>query len=58
MTRLGEDADDARLTPGQRTEERVRSVDYDAWVCGRPGCDGHLVVPYARWWSGRTACPQ
>lgn len=58
MTRLGEDADDARLTSGQRTEERVRSVDYDAWVCERPGCEGHMVIPYARLWSGRQACPQ
>lgn len=34
MTRLSEAADDQYLTPGERTEERLGSVDYDVWSCG------------------------
>jgi uncharacterized protein len=33
MTRLEEAADDTYLTSGERTEERVGSVDYDVWTC-------------------------
>ena len=35
MTRLGEIEDDALLAEGQQAEERVGSVDYDVWQCGR-----------------------
>lgn len=53
MTRLGEAEDDAHLAPGQRTEERVRSVDYDVWRCGE--CGEQLVLPYRRW-SAHEKC--
>jgi uncharacterized protein len=33
MIRLDESADDAHLSPAERVEERVGSVDYDLWVC-------------------------
>lgn len=56
MTRLPEEEDDVALDPGQRAEERVRSVDYDVWACA--ACDERLVIPYRRWWSGREACPK
>lgn len=55
MARLDEAADDAALSPGQRTEERIGSVDYDVWAC--PACPERLVVPYRRW-SGHEACPR
>jgi uncharacterized protein len=54
MTRLDETADDAALSPGQRTEERVGSVDYDVWACA--SCDERLVIPYKRW-SRHEGCP-
>ncbi|HEU4630636.1 MAG TPA: TPM domain-containing protein [Gemmatimonadaceae bacterium] len=57
MVRLGEAEDDARLSPGQRAEERVGSVDYDVWSCPADGCDEFLVIPYGRW-SGYRACPR
>jgi uncharacterized protein len=37
MHRLGEEADDAHLSDGERAEERVGSVDYDIWACGTCG---------------------
>jgi uncharacterized protein len=33
MTRLAEADDDQYLEPGERVEERVRSVDYEVWAC-------------------------
>lgn len=55
MQRLDEDADDAHLTPAQRTEEKVKSVDYDVWQCGR--CDGVLVLDYSALFSSYSKCP-
>lgn len=37
LVRLGETADDDHLSPGERTEERIGSVDYDVWICPRCG---------------------
>lgn len=54
MQRLDEQADDAHLTDKQLTEERLKSVDYDVWHCGR--CDGVLVLDYSRWFSGYSSC--
>ena len=54
MTRLAEAEDDVALSPGQRTEERIGSVDYDVWAC--PACSERLVIPYRRW-SAHEACP-
>ncbi len=56
MTRLPEEEDDVALEPGQRTEERVGSVDYDVWACA--SCEERLVIPYRRWWSSHEACPE
>jgi uncharacterized protein len=53
MHRLDEVQDDAVLDPGQRTEERLGSVDYDVWACE---CGEDLVVPYAKMFSGYTEC--
>ena len=55
MTRLDEAADDAALSPAQRTEERVGSVDYDVWAC--PSCSERIVIAYSRWSSYR-GCPK
>jgi uncharacterized protein len=37
MIRLEETADDVHLSPAERTEERIGSVDYDLWVCNECG---------------------
>lgn len=56
MVLLPEAEDDVALDAGQRTEERVRSVDYDVWACRT--CDARLVLPYRRWLSSYQGCPK
>jgi uncharacterized protein len=56
MRRLDEQGDDARLRAGQIMEETLGSVDYDVWVCDQ--CDAQLVVPYRRWLTRYSTCPQ
>jgi uncharacterized protein len=53
MTRLGEKADDERLEPGARVEEKLGSIDYDVWVCQ---CGGSTVLPYRKWFSKYSEC--
>ena len=55
MTRLDETGDDAALSPAQRAEERVGSVDYDVWACA--SCPERLVIAYSRW-SRYRGCPK
>jgi uncharacterized protein len=55
MVRLSEAEDDAALEDGQRTEERLGSVDYDVWAC--PACDQRTVIAYRRW-SSYEGCPR
>ena len=38
MEKLDEDSDNDYLTPAQDAEERIKSVDYDVWLC--PTCGG------------------
>ncbi|MDX2015931.1 MAG: TPM domain-containing protein [Myxococcaceae bacterium] len=52
--RLSESDDDAHLSDGQQSEERLRSVDYDVWLCAR--CNDTLVLRYGAWFSGYSAC--
>ena len=54
MRRLDEKWDDSHLDPGQVTEERLKSVDYDVWVCDR--CDHVRVESYRAWFSGYGPC--
>jgi uncharacterized protein len=49
MTRLAEEDDDEFLDEGSRTEESLRSVDYDVWKC--PNCSHHFTLRYPRWLS-------
>ena len=56
MVRLDEDADDAKLDPPKRAEERVGSVDYDVWACG--ACDRALVLRYGKLFTHYKPCPQ
>lgn len=55
MRRLDEAADDAALQPGQRTEESLKSVDYDVWEC--PTCGERLVLRYKRLFTSYSQCP-
>lgn len=54
MTRLNEEWDDKHLQKGEITEERLKSVDYDVWVCGK--CDHVTVEGYKSWFSPYGAC--
>lgn len=53
--RLGEAADDAHLSPGQREEEFLGSVNYDVWWCGR--CKDALLLRYVAGFSRYVTCP-
>ena len=55
MIRLDEAGDDLALSPAQRSEERVGSVDYDVWACA--SCPERLVIAYSRW-STYRGCPK
>ncbi len=54
MYRLGESEEDAYLQDGQKVEERLKSVDYDVWVC--PSCDHRIIEVYKAWFSNYGAC--
>ena len=54
MDLFPEDTDDKHLKPGQTTEERVKSVDYDVWHC--PSCQHITIEAYGRWFSRFGAC--
>lgn len=56
MTRLSETEDDALLQPEQQLEERIGSVDYDAWRC--PSCSHHFTLRYPKWMTKYDKCPQ
>lgn len=52
--RLDDNAEDAHLSPGQKSEESLRSVDYDVWHCGR--CNDVLVLRYGALFSSYGSC--
>jgi uncharacterized protein len=56
MMRVAETEDDALLEKGQQAEERVGSVDYDAWRC--PNCSHRFTLRYPKWVSSFSKCPQ
>jgi uncharacterized protein len=56
MIRLGETADDEHLDQGERLEEKLKTVDYDIWIC--PTCDYALKVSYRAWFSSYSKCPK
>ncbi len=53
---LGEDEEDAHLSSAEQAEERVGSVNYDVWWCGR--CQDVLVLDYTAMFSRYDACPR
>lgn len=56
MRRLDEAADDASLDKGEQTEESLKSVDYDVWMCD--ACGHQEKVPYKAWFSKYSECAQ
>jgi len=52
--RLSEETDDPHLTPAQRLEEQLGSVDYDVWWCGR--CNDALVLRYGAVFTRYSRC--
>lgn len=55
MHKLDEVTDNRYLSTGQDAEERVKSVDYDVWLC--PKCGDTLVYAYENTHSSYTRCP-
>lgn len=56
MRLLTEDEEDTHLTPGQQTEERIKSIDYDVWQCRV--CHHTRILPYTQTDSRYTTCPR
>jgi uncharacterized protein len=56
MKRLDEKSDNAYLTQAQDMEERINSVDYDVWLCGK--CGEVDILPYVNSSKDYTVCPQ
>ncbi|HEY9889174.1 MAG TPA: TPM domain-containing protein, partial [Candidatus Obscuribacterales bacterium] len=55
MERLDEHTDDDYLSPGQRQEESLKSVDYDVWLCR--SCGYHTIHDFANFISRHQKCP-
>jgi uncharacterized protein len=53
---LSEDEEDVHLSAAEQAEERVGSVDYDVWWCGR--CQDVLVLDYSAIFSSYSSCPR
>ncbi len=56
MIWLSEKDDDAYLIRGQLEEERLKSVDYDVWLC--PACDHAHVIRRRNWFTSFGRCPR
>ena len=55
MQRLSEADDDQHLSPSERVEESVRSVDYDVWRC--TACQHAEKLKHRSWFSSYKDCP-
>jgi uncharacterized protein len=54
MHKLDEETDNLYLTPSQDTEEHLKSVDYDVWLC--PECNQTEILPYINSVKNYTVC--
>jgi uncharacterized protein len=54
MRRVDELEDDAYLKDGEKIEEKLKSVDYDVWLCDQ--CDHRTIESYRSWFSNYGAC--
>lgn len=55
MNKLSETEDNAYLTKGQDTEEQLKSVDYDVWLC--PKCGTTEIFPFVSKSTKYRVCP-
>ncbi len=55
MRRLAESEEDTYLNGAEQAEERVKSIDYDVWLC--PSCYNHVILPYERENTHYMRCP-
>lgn len=55
MRKLTEQEEDIYLTPQEQTEERLKSVDYDVWLC--PQCKRTKIYPYENAYTRYSTCP-
>ena len=53
---MTEKQEDAYLSAGQQNEERVGSVDYDAWIC--MDCGHHSFLSYTKAFTRYQPCPK
>ncbi len=56
MRLLDERAEDDHLDQASQAEERLRTVDWDVWLCR--SCKHVLRIPYPRLFSSQHACPK
>lgn len=56
MQKLDPSAEAAHLAPGERTEEKLGSVNYDVWLCG--GCGAVEKIRHGKWFTSYSRCPQ
>jgi uncharacterized protein len=56
MNLLGEAEDDTHLSPAERTEERLKSVNYRVFLC--PGCGKVDKLARRAWFSSYANCSQ
>lgn len=56
MQKVDEVHDNDYLSPTQDTEERIKSIDYDVWLC--PKCGETDILPYRVHGSDFQECPQ
>lgn len=56
MTKVDEVHDNEYLTPVQDLEEKIKSVDYDVWLC--PVCNTTEVLPYVQRGTVFEECPK
>ncbi len=55
MKKLDEDTDNQYLTPAQDAEERLKSVDYDVWLC--PNCGTTDIYSFVNKAVALNECP-
>ncbi len=56
MLLLDESQEDAHLTAGEKTEEDLKSADYDVWAC--PACDKVLKLRHGTFFTRYRRCPK
>ncbi len=55
MEKVDEERDNYFLTPAQDLEERLKTVDYDVWLC--PKCGSTEIFPFPERNTDYTKCP-